>query len=97
MVNVEYFAQRATNPKNLHTNFDIHYHHENLRQIENYLQKVNSAKIWCAWGETILIRSYLSLLLKDIVTILGRFNYDFVSFGEETKTGHPRHPSRLPL
>lgn len=93
MLNI--YTQRATKLNYLHDNFILTYHDENLKQIKNHLQIVKSGKIWCAWGESILERPYLIELLKDIYIVLRQFDFEMINIGELTKTGHPRHPSRL--
>lgn len=45
-----------------------------------------------AWGGLVTSRPYLPALLRDILEITTAAGCDWVSLGEPTKHGHPRHP-----
>lgn len=45
-----------------------------------------------AWGGLIAFRSYLPSLLRDIIRLTSAAGCDWVSLGDPTKEGHPRHP-----
>src|SRR5256885_12925441 len=57
MLNI--YPQRATDPNCLHENYSHEYHRENLTSIRNIFSEINSSTIWCAWGNTIMIRAFL--------------------------------------
>jgi Ran GTPase-activating protein (RanGAP) involved in mRNA processing and transport len=73
-------------------------HLENLQHIENLLNKLPAADIWCAWGANITKRSYLKDCLKDIFNViqsLDNKNFRFVkkeAINKEENTEHPLHP-----
>ncbi len=98
------YPYRSTNPKCLPCTRSEDLHNENLRHIENYLQKSNLT-LWAAWGEPITERDYLINCLFDIYSIADKYSCQFIAFGKEvngkiistTRHNHPRHPSRLPL
>ena len=45
-----------------------------------------------AWGGLVTSRPYLPSLLRDILQLTTRAGCDWVSLGDLTKGGHPRHP-----
>lgn len=69
-------------------------HKENIEEIKKIL-KENKFDIWCAWGETIKKREYLKECLYEIYFILRENNNKYFQLGTLTKSGHPRHPSRI--
>ena len=89
MLNV--YAQRATDPHDLHLQVRPELKDENERQIEAVV-KGRSLSLWAAWGNLIDTRTYLRPLLRDIVTLPALSNCSWTSRGQVTKDGHPRHP-----
>ena len=87
--------QRATNPEDMHEDLRLDWHQANLATIEKYLSQIHKPTIWAAWGQTIEVRSYLRDSLADIVAVTDMFRSRWVRAGKLTKSGHPRHPSRM--
>ncbi len=89
------YPQRTPNPDKLDKSINYEYHKQNLQIINSYLQKYSEINILCAWGESIMIRNYLKKCLYDLIEILKNSNVIWWRIGDFTKTGHPRHPSRV--
>jgi hypothetical protein len=89
------YPQRATKPEDMHLSMRIEWHQKNLAVIEKYLSQIKKSTIWAAWGQTIEAREYLQNCLADIVRTAAKFEPRWVHAGELTKSGHPRHPSRM--
>ncbi len=94
MMNI--YAQRATDPNNMHKeNFEF-LHEENLQAFkwlcETYGQ---NAKIWGAWGSLISKRPYLKACLKDILGVTEKYGVMWLKAGALLKSGHPHHPLYL--
>jgi hypothetical protein len=92
MLNV--YPQRATDPNNLHEEFDPSYHAENLKHIRAFLRS-GTFDIWAAWGTLIKKRKYLPECLNDIVSITKGRSIHWYTIGKTTKAGHPHHPLYL--
>ncbi|CAN5565577.1 hypothetical protein BH10ACT5_BH10ACT5_05460 [soil metagenome] len=93
------YPQRSTDPQGMHDVYLPELKAENERRIAERVGGGNLTLL-AAWGEPIMARSYLSKMLEDIVKITTTSSCDWVSIGELTDRGHPRHPSRgayLPL
>jgi hypothetical protein len=90
--------QRATNPDDMDKNINIGIHTKNLQHIENLLNGLSSADIWCAWGSNINKRPYLRDCLKDItksIQSLNNKNFQFVKkeiTNKARNVEHPLHP-----
>jgi hypothetical protein len=90
------YAQRATNPKNIHLLADVKLHKANLKTIENIIGSLETATIWAAWGNLIDSRSFLSNCLLDIINFTEGNNIKWIKLGKCSKAGHPHHPLYLP-
>lgn len=88
------YPQRATNPNNMHKNFQKKIHDKNVEAIAELTQGL-SADVWCAWGTLIEKRPYLSRCLKDIYEVLSNNNCRYFTRGNISKAGHPHHPLYL--
>ena len=88
------YAQRATYPKDLHQAVDSKLHTRNMEHITKILQRSNLT-LWAAWGTVIKQRKYLNKCLCDIHQIAIVHDCHWVSYGNNTKDGHPRHPCYL--
>lgn len=89
MLNV--YPQIATDPKDL----DRVYRPELKAQNEQHIAELIDGRqltLLAAWGELIDTRPYLPELLRGILQLSGDAGCDWVSLGEPTKNGHPRHP-----
>lgn len=92
MLNV--YPQRATNPNQLHTEMNVEYHKQNLKQMEAFL-KTGKYDMWAAWGTLIRKRKYLRACLKDIVDLSSKYSANWYIMGKQSKSGHPHHPLYL--
>ena len=92
MMNV--YPQRTKNPKFIHKqdeyNNDIHL--ENLKAYEYVFKNTKNSKIWAAWGSNIENRMFLKTCLKDIVSLLEKYNVKWMKRGNWK---HPHHPLYL--
>ncbi len=87
------YPQRATNPDDLHKEINMFLAMENKEIIEYHFQAINFT-IWAAWGKLIEKRPYLKECLENICR---HFEQDrWITVGDLTKDGHPRHPLYLP-
>lgn len=89
MLNV--YAQRATNPRDMHESYLADLKDENERHIAAVVGG-RPLTLWAAWGTEIDRRPYLRPLLKDIVGLPQLADARWVSRGAVTKDGHPHHP-----
>jgi hypothetical protein len=94
MLNV--YAQRATNPNDMHNEIRTDFHAENLSHIANVLKTYNGT-IWAAWGTLINKRPYLKYCLNNIGQLSGHYAHPWVTMGQCSKAGHPHHPLYLKL
>lgn len=92
------YPQRATNPKDLHSehDFNLDLHNQNLKHIETLIKGVSNPTILVAFGNTITTRKYLSRCFNDIVETISTYRVSLKTIGRLTQNGHghPRHPSR---
>lgn len=88
------YPQRSVQPKNLHKRLVTKLHEQNLASIREHIHKPNSA-ILASWGVEIDARNYLLPCLKDIYRSLENKKANWLKIGDLTKSGHPRHPSRV--
>lgn len=86
---------RSTNFNSLPSNVDIQAFAENLTQIEEQVASDSECVIWAAWGENIRAREYFVASAKELFLRLQKYGVTWIHFGSLTKSGHPRHPSRL--
>ena len=94
MLNI--YPQRATNPNDLHKEFDNNLHEANKLWIYQYLedQRPLGYTIWAAWGVSITKRRYLSDCLRTIVNDM-TVTQNWINIGKKNKDGHPHHPLYL--
>ena len=67
----------------------------NLAKIEELLVSNPSPVVWVAWGENILARKFLIAACRELFDRFEKYNAPWQHFGPPTRSGHPRHPSRL--
>jgi hypothetical protein len=89
MLNV--YPQIATDPKDLDRAYRQDLKAENERQIAGIIAG-RPLTLLAAWGGLIASRPYLPALLSDILKLTSVAGCDWVSLGDSTKDGHPRHP-----
>ena len=91
MLNV--YPQISTDPKGLHLEHSPELKAENERHIARMVERQST--LLAAWGSLVTSRPYLRSLLRDILQITTSAGAQWVSLGEPTKEGHPRHPLYL--
>ncbi|SFR62980.1 hypothetical protein SAMN04488591_2570 [Microbacterium azadirachtae] len=89
MLNV--YPQISTDPRGLDLEHRAELKFENERHIASLLEGRRTALL-AAWGGLIETRAYLRALLQDIAQITSATGSGWLSLGEPTKHGHPRHP-----
>lgn len=89
MLNV--YPQIATDPEDIDREHRPDLKAENEQQIIKALGD-RPRTLLAAWGGLIESRAYLPMLLRGIVQLATDAGCDWVSLGEPTKYGHPRHP-----
>lgn len=87
------YPQRATDPENMDLQPNQVIIEENLRHIGELLKQVESADIWCAWGQLITKRDYLQCSLNAILKVIG--DRELKAY-DTTKKGYPKHPLTMP-
>ena len=89
------YPLRSTNPKNLPQKHKQSLSGQNIESIIEVAATEKQPTFWAAWGSDITLRSYLLESLKNLKFAVERINGSWVQYGELTKSGHPRHPSRI--
>ncbi|UOQ88032.1 DUF1643 domain-containing protein [Agromyces endophyticus] len=89
MLNV--YPQIATDPKDLDRVYRPDLKAENDRQITRFIDG-RPLTLLAAWGGLIESRPYLQPMLLDILQLTASAGCDWMSLGQPTKRGHPRHP-----
>lgn len=83
-------AQRQTDKHQLPAEQDEVQHQKALAFIRNLGDKYSTADVLLAFGNDIVLRSYLKSNLIDIINTLGKRK--FLQIGQLTSKGYPRHP-----
>lgn len=91
------YAQRATNPDDMESTYNLDLHRENMKAFEYALSLDQSGApaIWAAWGTIIEKRDYLPDCVRDMIRIGNSFHAQWFSAGKRSKKGHPHHPLYL--
>lgn len=89
------YPVRSTNLNALPVDVDAEAFSENLNCIETLVASEPKAIVWAAWGESIRARKYFVEAARELFDRLQRYGTTWQYFGPLTKSGHPRHPSRL--
>lgn len=92
------YAQRATNPKDMDSEFNKSLHNENMNAFRYILSLYGEGKtpaVWAAWGTIIEKRPYLILCVKDMIEIGNQFGAKWYTVGKRSVKGHPHHPLYL--
>jgi hypothetical protein len=89
------YPKRATDPSDLPKIENIEELIQNNNEIKSLLEEFESFDILASWGENISRRIYLKKSLIEISKIVEKNNGKWKKIGELTKSGHPRHPSRV--
>lgn len=93
MLNI--YPQRATNPDELHHDFDQHLHQTNLKTIKTLFSNSPRTTIWAAWGTLIERRPFLLDCLTEIINYTSNYDTNWIKIGSISKKGHPHHPLYL--
>lgn len=89
------YPVRATDWRKLPLSAEAVAYEKNLDTIEQQVKAHAPATIWAAWGEPVLQREYFRTARDALFGRLAGYQPVWCHFGELTKSGHPRHPSRL--
>lgn len=89
MLNV--YPQISTDPKGMHLDYDLALKRENELHIARLIDG-RPRTILAAWGNLIESRPYLWDAMRDIALIAELASSRWISLGEPTTSGHPRHP-----
>jgi len=89
------YPVRSTDCQALPFDVDAEAFAENLSCIEAVVAADPTPMVWAAWGENIWGRSYFSATALELFARLQKYGTTWQHFGTLTKSGHPRHPSRL--
>ena len=93
---VNLYPVRATVIENLPVEPDREAYGRNLDTIETMFRGLPEPHLWAAWSEGIRTRTYLQQARQDLVGRLMNLPVTWLRYGPLTKSGHPRHPSRVP-
>ena len=92
------YAQRATDPNAMDTDFNAALHRENMaafRYVLGLYAEGRRPAVWAAWGTLIEKRPYLREALLDMIAVGEEFGAEWLTFGRRSKKGHPHHPLYL--
>ena len=89
------YPLRSTNPTRLPCKKKDGSIEKNIAQIIKIAKTEKRPHFWAAWGQNISLRGYLLESLKDIFDVSKTIGVKWLHLGSLTKSGHPRHPSRL--
>lgn len=87
------YPQRSTDPQGMHLAYDPELKVVNERHIADFIGR-RPLTLLAAWGDPIEIRPYLFEMLAGILAVTRATECRWVTLGNFTKAGHPRHPSR---
>ncbi len=90
------YPQRATDPKQLHSEMDCRLHMRNNEILSRSIIDLGIDTIWVAFGDLIEIRDYLPLCLLSLYKYLKPLDLKWKIIAEPTKKGHPKHPLYKP-
>lgn len=89
------YPVRSTDFRKLPSKVDARAFEANLRHIEETVAAHKGAAVWAAWGASVLHHGFFVDSCVDLIRRLEPYNVKWLRFGEPTREGHPRHPSRL--
>lgn len=90
------YAQRATDPDDMETEFNPVLHSENMAAFDYVLSLSSSPAVWAAWGTVIEKRAYLANCVRDMIEIGSAHGARWYTCGSRSKKcGHPHHPLYL--
>lgn len=89
------YPLRSTNPDDLPLKPTQDSITRNISEIIKYAKEEQNPIFWAAWGINISIRHYLFESLVGLNEEIKKINGAWQCYGNLTKIGHPKHPSRL--
>lgn len=89
------YAQRATDPNNMHRELNAELHAQNMKAFDELLSGIEKPALWAAWGTIIEKRDYLMPCLCKMVEIGNSHGAQWYCAGKCSKAGHPHHPLYL--
>lgn len=89
------YPVRSTIPDNLPDKSNKKSVTTNIDEIIKHAKTEINPVFWAAWGVNIVIRQYLVEVLLELNGKIKKMNGSWECYGELTKGGHPKHPSRL--
>ena len=84
---------RETQPDKMPETQNDQHHTENLKVISEIIKELDTLNVWCAWGNNIVTKPYLTNCFKQVFVLFKDKKVNWLCSGI-TKGGHPRHPSR---
>ena len=87
---------RSTIIEDLPVEPDAEAHRKNLEVVEAFVRSLQRPCLWAAWSGGIRAREYLQHARDDLIARLKPYRFRWLRYGPLTKSGHPRHPSRVP-
>ena len=95
-ITLNVYAQRATDPNDMHMELNRELHKGNLKAIEYLFENLKEPPvIWAAWGTNINKRGYLKGCLVDLAELAEKYHARWCRVGKVSKDGHPHHPLYL--
>ena len=82
---------RETQPGKMPEIANDKHHAENLKVISKIIKELNTLYVWCAWGDSIKTKPYLTECFKQVFRLFEDKNVTWLC-AEATNSGHPRHP-----
>lgn len=89
------YPLRSTQPNNLPLTPSLEAITTNIVEIIHYAKESTDPVFWAAWGVNISIRKYLLESFVLLTEEVRKINGTWKCYGNLTKSGHPKHPSRL--
>jgi len=88
-------SERSTDPGSLSSTPNYELHARNLAHILKSVSDHSITTVWLAFGNNIVVRDYMPVLLEDILTVLRPFDLKYKMLSM-TQKGFPRHPLYVP-
>jgi len=79
----------------LHDECDEEAVAENLVRVRNIFGRYPGAEVWAAWGIGIKHKPYFKNCLDKFAEVVDECGCEWITFGENGWTGHPRHPLHM--
>ena len=89
------YPVRATDYRELSPKVNGAAYKANLGTIEELVARQVQPTVWAAWGACVEHHRYFEQARDELLERLQKYGPAWVRFGELTRSGHPRHPSRL--